>query len=195
MMIEQLEGIDRAIVLAVNHANTPLLDEIMWIISLRQPWFLLYGVLIFLAFKAFSLKETLLFIGFVVVCIIAADMVSVHCFKNVFERYRPSHHLWLKDQLHFYVQSNGESYTGGQFGFVSSHAANFFAIATASSLYLNRFYPTLKYFLLSFGILIAYSRMYLGVHYLSDVLGGALVGSSVSFVLYLLLAKVKRQTP
>lgn len=193
-MIEWLEEIDRSIVLAINHANTPLLDEVMWIISSRAPWVLLYAVLLFLAFKSLTVKEALLFICFVLGCIIVANLVSVYCFKNVFERYRPSHHLWLKNKLHFHLNASGEPYTGGQFGFVSSHAANFFAIVTANFLFLNTFYPKLKYVLLACGGLIAYSRIYLGVHYLSDVIGGAIVGICVTLAMYFIFSKLKRQT-
>lgn len=121
-------------------------------------------------------QDFVMFILFATLAVIITDLVSVHLFKNVFLRYRPSHNLLLVDQLHFYQIAPGNLYQGGEYGFISSHAANFFAIATASVLVLNKAYLHLKWLLLFVGIIICFSRIYLAVHYLSDVLVGAIIG-------------------
>ena len=113
-----------------------------------------------------------------------ADLTSVHLFKNVFERYRPSHHSLLTDKLHFYKFENGEFYKGGQFGFVSSHAANFAAICVYTLLILKNTYRFLLPLLIVCTILILFSRIYLGVHYLSDVLVGSLLGALSGFIAF-----------
>jgi len=130
-MIEFLEEIDRSIVLAVNSWNTPILDEIMWWISARITWVPLYIFLLYLAFRFFDKITFIKFIFFVVAAVVISDLVSVHLFKNLFLRYRPSHHVHLMKQLHFYQIKPGEYYRGGTYGFVSSHAANFFTVMTA----------------------------------------------------------------
>jgi undecaprenyl-diphosphatase len=183
-MIEFLEEIDRAIVVAVNSCNTPFLDELMWWVSGKITWIPLYILLLFLGFKYFDRITFVKFIIFVVAAVAITDLVSVHLFKNVFLRYRPSHHLELMDRLHFYETEPGEFYKGGTYGFVSSHAANFFAITTACLLAFRGHYVYLRWLLPSVGILVCFSRIYLGVHYLSDVLAGAAVGAFVAWILH-----------
>lgn len=183
-MIEYFEELDRLIVVAINGLHTPFLDEIMWWISAKITWVPLYLILAYLAFKQENRKQFYLFLVLVIAAVAVTDLVSVHLFKNMFLRYRPSHNLLIMDQLHFYEIKPGEWYKGGQYGFVSSHAANFFAIATACWLVLRKTYPSLVWWLLSIGSLICFSRMYLGVHYLSDIFVGALLGVSIAFGLF-----------
>jgi undecaprenyl-diphosphatase len=183
-MIEYFEEIDRTIVVAINGLNSPLLDSIMWIISSKSFWYPFYVVLLFLAFKKLNRKAFYFFILFVVLSIISADLISVHLFKNIFQRYRPSHNLLIENKLHYYLQSNGEYYKGGEYGFVSSHAANFAAICMASWLVLKHYFTRLKWVLIATCLIVCFSRIYLGVHYLSDVFVGSLVGISVAFLIH-----------
>lgn len=183
-MIDFFEEIDRQIVVAINSWHSPIMDEIMWWISARITWIPLYFLLLYLAFKKLDRRTFFIFVGFVLATVALTDLVSVHVFKNVFLRYRPSHNLLITEQLHYYLIKPGHWYQGGQYGFVSSHAANYFAIATSVLLVIGRFYSKLKWYLLTIGIVICYSRIYLGVHYLSDVIVGAMVGSLIAFLLY-----------
>jgi len=183
-MIEFLEEIDRSIVLTINSWNSPFMDELMWWISARITWIPLYVILLYLAYKTLTRNQLFLFLGLIGLTIALTDLTSVHLFKNVFLRYRPSHNLLLTEKLHYYLIKPGEYYKGGDYGFVSSHAANIFAIITFSYLVLRKGYPKLIFPLLFIGMLIAYSRIYLGVHYLSDVFVGGLVGSVIAFLVY-----------
>ena len=105
----------------------------------------------------------------------------VSSFKDIFLRFRPTHNIEIKEIIHTYIKSNGEEYRGGLYGFVSSHAANFFALSTY--LYLV-FKEQSRWWSLIFvwSIIIAYSRIYLGVHYPLDVIGGALLGISIGYL-------------
>lgn len=183
-MIEWLEAIDRSIVLAVNSLHSPWLDEVMWFISGKAVWIPFYLFLLFLAYKAFGLKKSLLFLVAVIVCVGLSDLISSQLIKNSVERYRPSHHALLTDKLHFYEIKPGEFYKGGQFGFVSSHAANFFAIAIFVGLSLRKTYRWIFPLLIAIALIVSFSRLYLGVHYLSDLIGGALVGTLVSYSIW-----------
>ena len=183
-MFEWLESIDRSIVLAVNGLNAPWLDEVMWVISGKVLWIPLYIFIFYLGIKSFGFVKSLKFLALTVICIAVADLISVHLFKNVFERYRPSHHLLLTNKLHFYELKPGEFYRCGQFGFVSSHAANFFALATFVGLCFCSKYRYFFPFLLGIAALISFSRLYLGVHYLSDLIAGASIGALVSYAVW-----------
>lgn len=188
MLMNKLESFDRAIVLFVNGLHTPLLDEIMWFLSGRFSLIPLYLLLLFLLKNQNSWKNTFIILCGLTLSILLADQISVHLFKNGFERYRPSHNEELKQLLHFYEVKPDEFYTGGKYGFVSSHAANFFAMIA----FIYPFYKEKKNWILAglilVGILVAISRIYLGVHYFSDVLIGAALGILVGFSIRALIS-------
>ncbi len=186
-MIDTLESIDRAIVLAVNGWNTPWLDEVMWWVSARITWIPLYVLLFYLGLKNLQRRAFVFYLFAALIAVILADLISVYCFKEVFMRYRPSHHTLLTNQLHFYEIKPGEFYKGGMYGFVSSHAANFFALAMVSSKVFKTRFTKMKYYLFAAAILICFSRLYLGVHYLSDLIAGGLIGSCIGYVSYRLI--------
>lgn len=181
MLMNKLESIDRAIVLFVNGLHTPLLDEIMWFLSGRLSLLPLYLLLLVLLKFQNTWKNTVIILVGLTLSILVADQISVHLFKNGFERYRPSHNEELKHLLHFYEVKPGEYYQGGKYGFVSSHAANFFAMI----VFIFPFYKEKKNWILAglilIGILVGISRIYLGVHYFSDVLVGAALGILIGF--------------
>lgn len=183
-MIDYLEHIDRSIVLLINGGNHPVLDEIMWVISGKLTWIPLYLLLIYLGFRKMPVRTFLIYFLCVVASVAIADLISSQLIKELVARYRPSHHALLREQLHFYVQSNGDIYKGGKYGFVSSHAANFFALAFSSGLILRPYYRHMLKILLIIAVIVSFSRIYLGVHYLSDIVGGALIGSLCGWVMY-----------
>ena len=119
-------------------------------------------------------------------CFLMADRISVMGFKNVFLRYRPTHNLDIKDLIHTYVKANGDEYRGGMYGFVSSHAANFFALSTYLFLCFKNQSGKWGILFLWAGI-IAYSRMYLGVHYPLDIVGGTLLGIFIGISVHKLI--------
>lgn len=183
-MIETLEAIDRSIVQTINSWHTPFLDEFMWIVSGKFTWVPLYLLFVFLFIKQFGVKKTIVFTICGVLVVAISDLTSVHLFKNVFERYRPSHNALLTDHLHFYQFENGEFYKGGQFGFVSSHAANFVGICAYVLFILKNVFKFLLPLLIVCIALVLLSRIYLGVHYLSDVLVGSGVGILSAFIVF-----------
>lgn len=181
-MIERLEQIDRDLFLWLNALHADWLDLPMVLISEKLFWIPLYLFLIFLLQKNYGWKSMLWALLGVALAVTAADRISVEFFKEVFLRYRPSWNTELADRIHLV-----DGYRGGKFGFISSHAANHFAIAAYLFFLLRKFYPKGVYLLIFWAALVAYSRIYLGVHYPADVAVGGLVGAFIGWLIYLLM--------
>ena len=109
---------------------------------------------------------------------VATDQGSV-LVKNKIQRYRPTHNLELKSKVHRIFNESG-----GKFGFVSSHAANTWGLAMFLILLLNFKKRYFAFLILFWAALVSYGRIYSGVHYPSDVLGGALLGMLLGFLIF-----------
>lgn len=181
-MIEWLESIDHQLLLTVNGFRSSFLDEFMWLISGKLTWFPFYFLLIYLAYRQLDKKTFLYFLVIGVACVGLADFTATYVFKEQIARYRPSHHAVLGDLLQYYEFKPGEFYRGGQYGFVSGHATNSFVIAIYFGLFFKKKYQWLFWSLIGWAILICYSRMYLGVHYPSDLIGGTMLGTAIAFL-------------
>lgn len=183
-MLNKLEAIDRWIVASVNSWHNPFLDELMWVFSAKLTWIPLYLLLIYLFYRKTNFRMSVIFVLCALAVVALTDQFSVHLFKDVFLRYRPSHHTELTEKLHFYKLENGDFYKGGMYGFVSSHAANFFGVCLFAALALRQYYKWVVVFLLGIASIVSFSRIYLGVHYLSDVLAGGILGALIAFLVF-----------
>ncbi len=168
-MSDFLYHIDTAILLFVNGHHTPFFDALMLDISSKFFWSPLYALLIYWIFKEKQWYGFLVLV-FVALTITAGDQISVHAFKNVFMRLRPCYEPALQGMLHMV------KFCGGKYGFVSSHAANSFAVLAFINGFFRHKRPYVKWIMWTWALLIIYSRVYIGVHYPSDVLGGAVLG-------------------
>ena len=165
-----LQNLDRQLLLAINRAYSPALDAVMVFASNRIVWFPVYALLIGWLIYYFR-RRALLLLPLVIGAVALADTITSRLFKPYFGRLRPCHDTGVNALLHL---PDG---CGGQFGFLSSHASNSFALAVFLLIALpaGRL-RSLKIVVLCWAALLSYSRVYLGAHYPSDVLGGAIVG-------------------
>jgi undecaprenyl-diphosphatase len=132
---------------------------------------------------AFKYKwRTLYVVLFIGLLFLFADQISVQLFKNVFERLRPCHNPEITSIVHII---NG--HCGGRFGFVSSHASNSFALAIFVGLFLRNHYRFIFPAMAFWAALVSYSRVYVGVHYPADIIGGAILGTAVAVFVYYLM--------
>ena len=184
-MLNKLLQWDQDLFLLLNGAGTEIYDSFWVFISSTKSALPLFIYIIFLLIKKHgkSFWQGLLII---LIVVSLADLSSVHAFKNVFMRLRPCHEPELVIQIRLLVSK------GGLYGFVSSHSANFFAIAAiGTSLFSERKY--LPYMLYSWATLVAYSRIYVGKHYPLDVLGGAILGVLIAKILWCVILKIKEK--
>jgi undecaprenyl-diphosphatase len=182
-MFEWLKKIDTQLLLTVNSHHSSFFDFIMISASNKLTWIPLYLFLAIILYKKEGPKIWMILLG-AAVLILCSDQLSVFI-KDHVQRYRPCHTLILQSKL---ILINGTC--GGQFGFVSSHASNSFALASLLFFITKRKLKWLNVVMLSWMLLISYSRVYLGAHYPSDVLGGWITGFILSTILFYFYRKL-----
>ena len=170
-MIDKILKLDEELFLLINGFHNSFGDFIMFWMSNKFVWIPLYLFFIFLVYRQYKLK-TLIILLFAAILIAFSDQISVHFFKNIFQRLRPCHVPGLADMVHIVREK-----CGGQYGFVSTHAANTFAISVFLIKLIGRKYKFFTTLIIIWAILISYSRIYLGVHFPGDVIIGAFLGA------------------
>ena len=173
--IPMLKNIDTELFLFLNGLHADWLDPIMIFISGKLSWTPFYLVLLYLIIKNYKKQSILIIIG-IILLIICSDQISSSVFKPLFERPRPCHNEAIKDLV--YLPSG---HCGGAYGFISSHACNVFALAVFITHVLKKYYSKIGWVMFAWATLVAYSRIYMGVHYPGDVLVGAAVGALIGW--------------
>ncbi|MDR3651946.1 MAG: phosphatase PAP2 family protein [Paludibacter sp.] len=182
-LIEILKSWDVSLLLSINGLHTSFLDSFMYVVSSKFIWVPLYISVLYLVVKYWK-REAIWLVLALVLCVVISDQISSDILKHLVKRLRPTHTDNLKDLIHLV-----KGYSGGLYGFASSHAANTFGFALLSSLLFKRKIYTYAIFIWS--LIIIYSRIYLGVHYPFDIFGGIVVGSFAALVIYWIIRKYK----
>lgn len=176
--MESLSNIDTDLFLYLNGLHANWLDKVMIAVTQMWIWVPLYLLLIYWTVKQYGKRCWWVFlaVGVVVLC---SDQLSAHVCKPLFQRLRPCYNSDLQDLIYL-----PKGMAGGRFGFVSSHAANTFAVAAFLTPVLRNYRPWLGIVLYLWAFISSYSRIYLGFHYPGDIICGAILGILVGLILW-----------
>ena len=176
--MEALSNIDTDLFLFLNGLHTSWLDKVMIAVTQMWVWVPLYLLLIYWTVKQYGKRCWWIFlaVGIVVFC---SDQLSAHVCKPLFQRLRPCYNADLQDLIYL-----PKGMAGGRYGFVSSHAANTFAVAAFLTPALRKDRNWMGIMLYFWAFISSYSRIYLGFHYPGDILCGALLGILIGLILW-----------
>lgn len=188
-MIQPLFGnADNSIVVAINNCHSPLLDNVILVIT--NFWFFVGVVGCIVAYSLWKGKypKTILFCVLLIVAIGCTDFLCASIIRPAVQQLRPTNpDNPVHTMLHIV-----HGHIGGKYGFPSCHAANSFAIAVFTALWFRK--KWIAAILLGWALLECYTRLYLGVHYPSDIIFGMTIGSLIAYIVYRLSKRIHYRT-
>lgn len=186
-MLQTLNQLDTDIFLWLNRFNAPWLDTLMIWVTERNTWIPFYVLLVSWLIYQFRKQTTGLLLT-IIAAVALGDQLASSIIKPLTHRLRPCHELALQKLIHPVMEC------GGRFGFVSSHAATTFALATSLWLLFGKQYAWPKWVFL-WAAVVSYSRIYVAAHYPLDVLVGAFVGILSALLSVTVYQKIRLRSP
>ncbi len=177
---------DKQAMIFLNNLGSSTFDPFWILVSEKWFWIPLYVIFLYFLYKNFNKKSLFYILLFVALGITASDQIA-NIFKFGFERLRPCHDPSLEGLLR-------EVKCGGKFGFYSAHSSNSFFVATYLTILLGKKIKQLPYFLFVWAAIVAYSRVYLGMHFPGDIIIGAIMGILLALFFGTLAKKVIKKS-
>lgn len=177
---------DKQAMIFLNNLGSSTFDPFWILVSEKWFWIPLYVIFLYFLYKNFNKKSLFYILLFVALGITASDQIA-NIFKFGFERLRPCHDPSLEGLLR-------EVKCGGKFGFYSAHSSNSFFVATYLTILLGKKIKQLPYFLFVWAAIVAYSRVYLGMHFPGDIIIGAMMGILLALFFGTLAKKVIKKS-
>lgn len=175
--VENLLPIERDLFFFLNGSDSILMDNLFLTITGKIIWAPIILFLVFMFFYKTPVKVAIITVLAVALLATLCDQVSSSIFKDYFQRLRPINHPDFKDLV-----DTAKGYRSGGYSFISGHATNSFGIAVFLSLLFRNKWVSIP--ILTWAVLNSYSRIYLGVHFISDIVGGIIVGTLIAFIVY-----------
>ena len=185
-MLEKILELDKIVFVFLYNLGSVPFDGI-WLVITKQMYWTPFFIFVFYLFqKKLGWKNLGYFLLFTVLLIVISDQTAGF-FKNHFHRLRP----YYDSQFSAIIRSL--KHEPGQYSFFSAHATNSMATAVFAFLILKRYYKQ-TFWLFLFPIIFAYSRIYLGLHFPTDILTGYVFGATYGFVFYKIYQKYVLKT-
>lgn len=175
-MLEELLQLDKELFLFLNGLGTSDWDGFWMFVTNKFSAIPIYLVLLVLTYRQLGLRKTLVVLGTIAILILVTDQLA-NFFKYGVQRLRPCY-----DQEVSPVMRLVKASCGGKFGYFSAHAANTFALASFFSFLLKSKFRFIGLLLFLWAGIVAYSRVYIGVHFPLDVLTGAVIGLGMGWL-------------
>ncbi len=179
-ILNALIDVDTTVFLFFNGMHAMFWDYFMPMYSGRFIWVPMYAAVLFLLYRSFGWRTATIYLLAIALTITIADQACASWIRPYVARLRPSN---LDNPLSLLTQIV-DGYRGGSYGFPSCHAANSMAFASFVAMMVKRWRFTL--FIMLWAFINCYTRVYLGVHYPGDLLVGAVIGSAVGCLMFLL---------
>ncbi len=180
-------SLDQDVTLAINSFHCGFSDSVWKIFSNKDVWIPLYAVIAVLLVWRLGWKKAMVYILSVVLCIVVTDQFS-NVVKDYVCRLRPCYEPSVLSRGLRLLEG-----AGGQYGFFSAHAANAFGLAVCSSQALKsdgRGHGLYSWLIFVWAALVSISRVFVGKHYMGDVLVGVISGLLIGYLMVLLAGKV-----
>lgn len=184
-MIETLNNFDTQLFYLINGHHCTAMDWVMWVFTARWSWIIVIVAAFCFSTLRHEPRKWWIVLAGIALCFLLADQGSVQLFKNTVCRLRPCHAL---PDVHMFREG-----CGGLYGFISSHAANAFAIATFFCLRYWKRDKIVPVCMIVWTCLTSYSRAYLGKHYPGDLICGALFGILVGIVILQVISWIEKK--
>lgn len=169
---------DNNIVVAINNCHSPFMDDAILVIT--DFWFFVGVVCCIIAYsiRKDKFQKTIIFCALMILAVGCTDYLCAGIIRPAVQQLRPTNpDNPVSAMLHIV-----RGYTGGKYGLPSCHAANSFAIAVFTTLWFRT--KWIAAILIGWALLECYTRLYLGVHYPSDVVFGMAIGSLIACIIY-----------
>lgn len=184
MDFSKIQDMDMQVLSLFNGSDNIMLDQMVQILTSGLTWIPLYVMLFFVVIRNNeTMGQIALVVGSAIFCVLFADGLVDGIIKQLAERWRPSNDPTFK----YMVQVVDDIRLKG-YSFCSAHAANTMSLAVFFSLLVRSKLLTIT--LVTWSLINCWTRLYLGVHYPSDILCGMIIGIVVGILVYLLYYKI-----
>ncbi|MDO4229249.1 MAG: phosphatase PAP2 family protein [Capnocytophaga sp.] len=165
---------DNQILISINNSGTPFQDAFWLFITNALNWIPFFALLLYIIFRFFPREKWKILI-FTLLSLFTTVLIT-NTTKEIVRRIRPLNDELLLPYLRVITPQNGYS-------FFSGHTSNSFAICIFLFLVFRQ-KMRWSFWIFVWAIPYSYSRLYLGVHFPSDVLVGMIVGTSVAYIYF-----------